>query len=122
MAFLSHPHIPGGLPLFISAKARMHLQQLHRDGVTTAPSPLVITGDDSLGTTTCLSVVSARGGALLSGAASIYLEDFGISPSEAAQDIAIVNLARAADAFATTGATTVRGPRCEGKSFVSFAR
>ena len=102
MMFVTHPNIAGRFPLFISAKARIRLQQLHEAGVLGSSAPFYFSGDDSNNCTACLAVVPATPRAYLFTSASIYLRGFGVSPSEAAEEIATVNLAQLAEEYRQT--------------------
>lgn len=103
MMFVSNPNIAGRFPLFISAQARIRLQQLHKSGMLGTPVPLYFCGDGPNDWTDCLAILPTTTRAYLFTSASIYLRGFGVAPSEAAGEIATVNLARMVEEYRKTG-------------------
>lgn len=99
MLLLSDPSIAEGhFPLFVSRIARVRLQGLQQKGVLRSPMPMTISGRDALGASHCLAVIDAPGGRLLCSRASIFLRGFGVPGSEVAEELAVVDLERQAQA------------------------
>ena len=92
MLAFSIPSVPGRFPLFVSAPARISLRKLYAARHQTEAIPMVLCGDDRAGRSTALLLIQLADGSLVTSQASIYLRWFGIAPSEAAEEIAIVNL------------------------------
>ncbi|MFN2421640.1 MAG: DUF2726 domain-containing protein [Gemmatimonadota bacterium] len=113
MLFMSIPDIPGRFPLFISALARVRLQRLHEQGLITAPAPFHLDGDSQSGTSESIAAVTVPNGRILRSSASIYLWGFGVSPSEAAEEIAVVSLAKLALTSSQNAGITPRQFRTE---------
>jgi hypothetical protein len=109
MMFAAVPHLSGAFPLFVSAQARVQLQRAFNRKVIAAPCPLVLTARCADGTTVCLAIVGLTSGGLLLERSSLYLDGFGVAPSEAAEEIAVVSLERAvANGAAAASSTAVR--------------
>jgi hypothetical protein len=100
MSIVSGTHLRGRFPLLISAEARMRLRDYHKKGLLSSSAPLVEQGEDGNGRGASLAVVSTINGEALCSSAEIYLHGFGICPSDAAEEIAVVNLAARVAQFA----------------------
>lgn len=92
MMVMTHPQLPGSFPLFVSAKARADLRQAHQRGTLSAAGAFVLSGEAETGATHCIAIAAERSGLIWS-EASIYLQGFGIAPSEGAEEIAVCVLA-----------------------------
>jgi hypothetical protein len=102
MSFMSNPNIAGRFPLFISADARIRLQQLYKMRVLGSSMPLYFCNTNGNDRDMCIAIVPTTTSSYLVTVASIYLRGFGIAPSEAAEEIATVNLARIAEEYRET--------------------
>jgi hypothetical protein len=93
MGFLTHSRLEGSRPLFLSGRDRTELIELAKDGLISPPTPAILRGTGNDGASKCLAITVSEDGKALIGKGSLYLRGFGISASEAAEEIALVNLA-----------------------------
>jgi len=103
MSFVTHPHIPGRFPLAVASTARMRLLRLSQTGVLVGSMPYHIHGEDDSDNTGCLMLIQTASGETLVVSASIYIRGVGISPAEAANEIATNSLVEIAESHATAG-------------------
>jgi hypothetical protein len=96
LSFVSIPSLQGRFPLFLSAAARTRLMRLDRSGVLASAVPISFRGTDENGVAGALVLTRTADGKLLFAEGDVYLAGFGISPSEAAEEIAVVALAQVA--------------------------
>ncbi|MFC1740117.1 DUF2726 domain-containing protein [Pseudomonadota bacterium] len=106
MMFSTNPNIVGPFPLFLSSEARNDIRSFHSEGILGAPSPYHFYGYDKAGGGHALVAIRASDGTLVACSSSIYLDGFGITASEAAEEIATVNLARMVREFKDSGDCT----------------
>jgi hypothetical protein len=94
MLMMSVPNLPARFPLWLSAIARVRLQSKQRAGRLWHPVPFSLTGEDALGTSSCMAILVRGDGTLFATTGSIYMRRFGVAGREAAEEIAVVNLER----------------------------
>lgn len=102
LSFATLPHLPGEFPLFLSSVARIRLMSFCERGILADSVPLHLRGYTPAGAGESLVVVPTPLGDLLFASATIYLRGFGIPPSEAAEELAIVSLSRLVDEYSRT--------------------
>jgi hypothetical protein len=109
MSFLTHPHIPGDFPLFISRRGAGRLWKLYDQGRVMQPFPKEISRWGPDGETDCLCFVQATADAYLVGRAGLYLQGFGVLSHESASELACIDLERALNSYlAGAGGTATR--------------
>lgn len=92
MLIVSHPHVDGHFPLFISGPARVSLRKMCTSKSINEAIPMVLRGDDRAGRTNVLLLLQLNDGSIVCTQSAMYLRQFGLSPAEAAEEVAIVNL------------------------------
>lgn len=107
MNFVTHEHLPGGFPLFISSAARCKVIEAHARGELRTSTPTLFCGEDAGENTTCLAVLSMASDHHLVARSSIYLHGFGVLPRTAAEEVAVVCLLRRLKRFRSTGSGTL---------------
>lgn len=93
MSFVSNPNIPGAFPLFISMRARKDLRKYTATDASPYGSLLTLAGNDSNGSASCFAIAEVSSGQVVWSRGSIYLQGFGVTACDAAEEIAVVNLA-----------------------------
>ncbi len=90
-------------PLWLSLQATGNLHRLFEQGVISTPTPSYFAQADSQGWTHCLCICSTPSGQLLWGASEVFIEGIGVAPSEAAYEIAKINLSTAVFSYSRNG-------------------
>jgi hypothetical protein len=108
MMFVSHPHVPGRFPLWLSAVVRITFERWRDAGILRESVPFGLHGYDQNGLGACLVVLGLSTGGMVMSESSIYLRGFGVASSDVADEIATVNLGHLVESHVVSNAATVR--------------